>query len=100
MIGLTIIVATADPERWRAALTLASASAALGHRTRLYCHEAAVTVLAQAEALVAIARETGVEILACQTGLADHAMALPPGVEAGGLVSLLATLAEDRLVTL
>ena len=99
MRGLTIIVVTADPGRWRAALTLASAQAALGGRTRVYCHEAAVSLL-QPSDLLDTARELGVTLIACQTGLAAHNLPLPDFAEAGGLVSLLADLGGDRLVTL
>ncbi|HSX55759.1 MAG TPA: DsrE family protein [Sphingomonas sp.] len=119
MRGLTIIAATADAERFRAALSLACAHAALGGSTRLYCHEAAVALLipgsdprdaelagkglASRAQLLAEALESGVALIACQTGLAAAGIAfdtLAPGVEPGGLVSLLAALGEDRLVTL
>lgn len=119
MRGLTIIAATADAERFRAALSLACTHAALGGRTRLYCHEAAVELLvsgadpgdaalpakglATRAQLLAEALESGVTLVACQTGLATAGIAfdmLAPGVEPGGLVSLLAGLGEDRLVTL
>lgn len=118
MRGLTLIVATAERERLRTALTLASAHAALGGRTRVYCHEAAVALLAERidpdaairavhglpdlPALIAVARDCGVEIIACQTGLAVSGLAhsaLPDGVTTDGLVSLLADLRDDRLVT-
>lgn len=99
MRGLTIVVATADPERFRAALVLAAAQAALGGAARIYCHEAAVRLLVPSD-LFATAHELGVRFIACQTGLADAGLALPDGVEAGGVVSLLAELADDRLVTL
>lgn len=119
MRGLTILAATADIERFRAALSLACAHAALGGDTRLYCHEAAVALLvsgadagddalaasgrATRAQLLAEARGGGVTLIACQTGLAAQGIAfaaLVPGVEPGGLVSLLAGLNDDRLVTL
>ena len=96
--GLTIIVATADAERFAAALTIASAGAALGARTRLYCHGRAVTLLARGEPLDT-ALELGVAFIACQSALAEAAMTLPDFAEGGGMVSLLATLDDDRLVT-
>ena len=117
MRGLTLIAATGDPERLRAALTLASAHAALGARTRLYAHEGAVTLLAGDDMdagalaakglpgraqLIAIALESGVAIIACQTGLSLAGLAqadLPAGIETGGLVGLLAELGDDRLDT-
>lgn len=118
MRGLTLIVATGNAERFRAALTIASAHAALGGRTRLYCHEAAVGLLAGNDeglaelhakglpdraALIATALESGVAITACQTGLALAGLTegdLPGGVETGGLVGLLADLGDDRLDTI
>jgi predicted peroxiredoxin len=107
MRGLTILVATADPARFRAALTLAAAHAALGGRTRLFLHEEAVTLLRPAGAelahLIATATESGATLIACQTGLARAGLAetdLPAGAETGGLIGLLATLDEDRLDTI
>lgn len=119
MRGLTIIAATADGERFRAALSLACAHAALGGGVRLYCHEAAVALLvpgtdpgddarvakglATRAQLLAEALDSGVTLIACQTGLAAEGIAfdtLAAGVEPGGLVSLLAELGDDRLVTL
>jgi predicted peroxiredoxin len=117
MRGLTILVATADPRRFRAALSTAAAAAALGASARVFLHEDAVTLLGQAEepesahfaaaglpdraALLSVAQESGVQLLVCQSGLALADLSLdafPAGTEAGGLVSLLATLGEDRLV--
>lgn len=118
MRGLTLIVATGDAERFRAALTIASAHAALGGRTRVYCHEASVELLARTDedvttlhakglpdraTLIATAVESGVAITACQTGLALAGLVesdLPAGVETGGLVGLLATIGDDRLDTI
>lgn len=118
MQGLTIIAATGDAERFRAALSLACAQAALGGRTRLYCHEAAAGLLLPGEdpddaqriatglptraQLLREAHGSGVTLIACQSGLAAAGIpfnTLPPGIEPGGLVSLLAGLGEDRLVT-
>ncbi len=111
MRGLTIVVAGADPDRFRAALTMACAAAALGRRARVYLHEAAVGLLAgNAPApgglpdltdLRAIAAESGVDLIACQTGLALAGLSADTQrVAAGGLIDLLATLEDDRLVTL
>lgn len=102
MRGLTLLIATADSARLRAALTLAAASAALGGRTRVYFHEDAVPLLVTGEPLIATAMESGATLIACQTGLAVaglEATALPEGVEAGGLIGLLADLGDDRLDT-
>ena len=111
MRGLTIVVVAPDPDRFRAALTMACAAAALGGRVRVYLHEGAVGLLAMAATappglpdlteLRAIANESGVELIACQTGLALARLAADSErVAAGGWIDLLATLADDRLVTL
>lgn len=115
MRGLTLIVATGDPERLRAALTLAAANAALGGRTRVYFHEGAVALLAGDDAnvaglraqglpsrsdLIAAMIESGVTLIACQTGLALAGLAegaLPDTVQTGGLIGLLADMGDDRL---
>ena len=120
MRGLTIIVATGDAGKFRAALTLAISQAALGGTARVYCHEASVALLARETtpdtdsakleaaglpdrpALVVIALESGVDLIACQTGLTLTGLTLPgliDGVEAGGLMGIMATLGDDRLVS-
>ncbi|WP_109806122.1 DsrE/DsrF/DrsH-like family protein [Sphingosinithalassobacter portus] len=117
--GLTIIVVSGDPERFRAALTLACAQSALGGGARLFAHEGAAALFVAGEEedaaalkthglptrsdLLAMAVEAGVSLIACQTGLAiagHQATDLPPGVETGGMIDILATLGEDRLVTI
>jgi len=111
MRGLTIVVAGPDPDRFRAALTMACAASALGGGARVYLHEMAVGLLAtnasapeglpDLAALRAMAAESGVELIACQTGLALAGLsAETQRVAAGGLIDLLATLKDDRLVTL
>ncbi|MES2754373.1 MAG: hypothetical protein V4659_06880 [Pseudomonadota bacterium] len=96
--GLTVILA--DAAKIEVALTLAAAQAALEGRGRVYFHESAVSAAAEA---AAFAVDHNVELIVCQTGLAqagiDHAT-LPPTIAAGGLISLLAELGDDRLVTL
>ncbi|MES2339654.1 MAG: peroxiredoxin [Pseudomonadota bacterium] len=99
MRGLTVVVAGADPARFDAALTLVNAQAALGGRARLYCHDAAVTLLT-ASTLLDTARELGVRFVLCQTALAAHDVALPEGTEAGGMIGLVADLDDDRLVVM
>lgn len=117
MRGLTILVATADPVRYRAALELAAAQAALGGRARIYLHAEAVALLGDVPEdgrhartgmpgiaeLRAEALALGVMIVACQSGFAlaglNHADA-GPEVEAGGLVGLLSELRDDRLIAL
>jgi len=118
MRGLTILIPTPDRVRFRAALSLACAQGALGGRVRLFCQEEAVSLLADradpdAEqlhgvglpdipTLIEAARDCGVAFIVCQTGLAAAKLemtALVPGVEAGGIVGILATLDDDRLVS-
>ena len=104
MPGLTIIVATADPARFGAALEVAAANAALGHPTRLFLQSAAVPLLRKLPnppELLGEAIALGASVTVCQSGLAAvgmSAMALPAGVETGGLVELLSHLGEDRLL--
>lgn len=109
MRGLSIIVATADAERFRAALVSAAALAALGGDARLFLQLDAVALLrapivAPADpahaaaglptlaALLDDALALGVTLTACQSGLAlcgMDASALPAGIETGGPVAFL-----------
>lgn len=120
MPGLTIIVATADAERFHAALSIGVAHAATGAPTRLYLHADAVVLARPPHAapgdarraqaglpkladLIDDARALDMQLIFCQSGLAladCTAEDLAPGFQAGGLVSLLTSLGEDRLVTL
>ncbi|WP_145202636.1 DsrE family protein [Sphingobium sp. B2] len=120
MRPLRIIVTTADAERLRGALMLASAQAALGGAAALFlqldavallrtpiiapqnaAHQAAglpdlATVLAEAQAL-------GVTISVCQSGLALCGMAanaLPPGVDVGGPLSFMQATGDDARLLL
>ena len=117
MPGLTILIPVADRVRFRAALSLACAQAALGGRVRIFCQEEAATLLVDTPdvdeaslsarglptipTLISTAREIGVELLVCQTGLAAASLTIDglfASVEAGGLVGVLATLGDDRLI--
>ncbi len=119
--GLVIIVTTADPARFRAALTLALAQAALGGKVQLYCHEDSVTMLGKVPRhdddderlsaaglpdrlqLLAMAREAGIVLTACQTGLALCGVAmdaLVEGVAAGGMMGVVVGLGDDRLLAI
>lgn len=117
MRGLTILVATDDRVRFRAALSLACAQAALGGRVRLFCQEEAASLLIDRPDLdqttlidrglptipdlIAAAHDVGVALMVCQTGLSAAALipeCLYDGVEPGGLVGVLATLDADRLL--
>ncbi len=101
MTGLSIIVAGADPVRFRTALTLAAAHAALGGRTRMLLDGEAVRLAVLPEELRESCLELGVGIMLCQSGLALaglSAAALDPRFEHGGMVRFLADLGEDRLI--
>ncbi|WP_380874582.1 hypothetical protein ACFB49_48940 [Sphingomonas sp. DBB INV C78] len=114
MTGLTIIVATADAERFRTALTMALTQAALGGRTRLFLQDGAVALLRGDDAdqvrsaglpdrafMLADALDAGVEMIGCQTGLAlinAAADEFDARIGWAGMVSLLQTLDQDRLV--
>lgn len=117
MRGLTIVVPGPDPARFRSALGMAAAHAALGGRTRLFLDAAAVPLLAPPQGedeagngnglpgraeLIETALTLGVHLIACQTGLALAGLtahALDARIETGGITGLLASLEEDRLVT-
>ena len=103
MRGLTILVACDDAARFEAALALAAAQAALGCSARVHLHERAVGLLASPPAMLAEALALGVRFSVCQAGLAEAGLShgeLHEGIEASGLIALLTSLGEDRLVTL
>lgn len=120
MKGLTIIVASADAERFRTALVMALAQAALGGRTRLFLQERAVALLRGDDAdldeadlyadtglpgratMLADALDAGVEIHGCQSGLAlvqAEAGEFDARVQWSGMISIFQTLGNDRMVT-
>ncbi|WP_232476012.1 peroxiredoxin [Flavisphingomonas formosensis] len=116
--GLTIIVAEASTARFRSALTLALAQAALGGAARLFLdgravaltrlpiealddHAYAAAGLPRLGQLLDEALEAGIGIILCQSGLlltgsepADH----DPRCDFGGLIGVLAAAGEDRLL--
>jgi predicted peroxiredoxin len=113
--GLTVVVA--ETHRLRVALEMAAAAAALGGAARVFCQGEAVVALAplrsardadHAEAglptLAGLFEEAvglGVEVIACQSGLhlmGIDAATLDPRIGFGGLVSLMQTLGDARLV--
>ena len=116
MHGLTIIVASADEERFRSALEVAAANAALDRTTRLFLQGPAASLLrpllAESEAEAAAGMPTlpqlleealalGALVTVCQSGLAlagIRADQLPEGVETGGLVGLLASGRNHQLL--
>ncbi len=118
MRGLTVIVADISSARFRAALALAAANAALGGRARLFCQGEAVAVLrppiqgmeddthenAGLPALADLFEEAlglGVELIACQSGMQltnTDIRTLDRRIGYAGLVSVMQTLEADRLV--
>ena len=119
MPGLNIIVASADGQRFYAALETAAAAAALGRPARLFLQGEAAALLrdpvsfAGDEArraagqpdlawLVEEAIAMDVALFVCQSGMALVGIAateLVPHVRAAGLVSFLAEVGpEDRLI--
>lgn len=118
MRGLTIIVADVSSERFRSALALATATAALDGRARLFLQGEAVSLLRQpivgreddAHAAAGLptladhfrdALDLGVRFTVCQSGMALTG-ADPRDYDAAtdyaGMVSVLADLADDRLI--
>ena len=118
MRGLTIVVADVSSERFRTALNMALATAALGGRARMFLDGEAVSILREPivgwedeayeeaglptlPALYSEALDAGVRVILCQSGLAMTG-AEPRDYDArteyGGMVSLLAELGDDRLV--
>jgi predicted peroxiredoxin len=116
--GLTIIVADTSPDCFRAALSIASAHAALGGNARLFLHGLAVP-LAQSPAedderyvaagqgkladLLDTALDLGVRVILCQSGMELAGMtadACDPRLNQGGLVNLMQTLGDDRLLAM
>lgn len=109
MRGLTVIVAGTEPGRFRAATRIAASAAALAFPTRLFLDEAAVPLArgpgmaGEDGALLNTCLELGVSVTVCQSGLATAGITmaeLDPRLVAGGLTGLLASLGDDRLVTL
>ncbi len=118
--GLTILIAEAASERFRTALTLAAAQAALGGAAHVFCQNEAVALLrppiagmadaahqaAGLPTLAALLDEAlalGVTVTACQSGLALTGIAaniLDPRIGFGGPVAMLQALGDDRLVCL
>jgi predicted peroxiredoxin len=110
MPGLNIIVASADGQRFYAALETAAAAAALGRPARIFLQGEAAALLRTPVAfdgdtarraagqpdlvsLIAEAMAMDVRLIVCQSGMAlAHMTAseLVPQVRSGGLVSFLA----------
>jgi len=101
MRGLGIVVAGNDPVRFRTALTLAAAQAALGGRVRILLDGEAVRLAVAPDELLDSCLDLGAAVTLCQSGLAEaglEAHALDPRLDYGGMVGWLAGLGDDRLV--
>ena len=116
--GLTIIVAEASSERFRVALSIAAAQAALGGTARIFCQGEAVSMLgppirgtadgnyekAGQPRLADLFEEVlglDVAVIACQSGidLTDiDARTLDPRITIGGLVGMMQASGDDRLL--
>jgi predicted peroxiredoxin len=99
--GLGIIVADQDLVRFRTALTLAAAQAALGGRARILLDSQAVGLAKAPDALLESCFELGAEVTVCQSGLGEaglDASTLDPRFSYGGMVGWLADLGADRLL--
>lgn len=115
--GLTLIVLTADAERFHAALSMAAAHAASGAPTRIYFHGPAVRLLVPPviapadesrrssgmptlEELMIDARDLGTRFLVCQSGLELSGLEMSrliDGCETSGPVAIMSDLGDDRL---
>lgn len=119
MRGLKIVVLTRDSERFRGALTIAAAHAAIGGEAAVMLQLDAVALLHRPirahddvacaaiglptlGELIEEALDLGVEFVACQTGLvlaALPAAELDPRIAVGGPVGFMQALSDsDRLV--
>ena len=119
MPGLSIIVAMAEGRRFCAALETAMAASALGQPARIFLQGDAVAMLRapaafagdgarraaglpDLAALLGEAAAMGVDIVACQSGMALSGLTtdqIVPGITAGGPVAFLADVGPgDRLL--
>lgn len=116
--GLIILVVGGDPERFRAALSLATSAAALDRPVRLFLQAEAVPLLRSPIAalsdqdhasaglptlgeLLDAAMDMGVPVTACQSGLALaglRAGQLPQGISFGGLIGVLQAEPDAQVV--
>jgi predicted peroxiredoxin len=120
MSGLSIVILTEDAERFRGTLALALAYVALGNEARLFLQLDAVRLLVppvtgprdedhRAAGLPSLATlleealDTGVKIIACQSGMtlaSLDATDLDPRISAGGPISVLQSMeASSRLLS-
>ena len=118
--GLTIILASVDPDQLRSVLGLAATVAALGGGARLFLDGPSVRLLATPIAhdrdpdflaaglptlaeLVDTAIALGVTIMLCQSGVALVDLGggrIDSRFQTGGMTGVIASLGDDRLVVL
>jgi hypothetical protein len=107
MSALSIIVSGSEPTRLHSALGLAAAHAATGGTARLLFDRYAVPALAaidaasEAGAMIETCFALGVELVVCQSGLADagvDAGILDPRYGFGGMVGFVAAADPNRIV--
>ncbi len=111
MRGLTIVAAREDS--LGTAVEIACAQAALGGAAKLFLSSGAIAAVSNLERpladseqpqllqSIATAIELGVTVIACQSGLATARIdleTLPEGIAGGGLVGLISSLGDDRLI--
>ena len=102
MTALAVIVAGPDPARGLTALNLAAAAAALGRPVAMLFDAPGVVLLSEPQLTEALAtaRELGVEVTACTTGVSATATPLPDGIEPGGMLSFLQAAGSAQLVVI
>ena len=103
MRGLRLILMSNDAGRVRLAYEMALVQQALGGAVHLFVTGAAVATLTKPDNLRDEALSAGAQIIACQTALAEHDISiadLDPRIGAGGLVSVMQGLGDDRLIVL
>ena len=101
--GLTIILESDAPQRARLAYEMALVQRAMGSEATLFITGGAVTTLATPSTARDESHDGGVRLIVCQTALAEARLSLTtldPRIEAGGLVSLMQGLGDDRLVVI
>lgn len=98
MTGIAVVIIGPDAMRARSALGMAAAAAALGRKAAVLFDGGSVAALAWLAEPLATALEMGVVVSACATGLADHGIALPEGIEVGGMLAFLSANRTAQLV--
>lgn len=101
MRGLTIILESTAPTRMCLAYEMALVNLALGARARIFYTSEAVARLSTPDPLRQEALVAGVTLIACQAALAESRLSLADcetQIIAGGLVSLMQELGDDRLI--